>query len=542
MYTADKESNGPDLQKKIRAVVCPMLINLCIGSYYCFSNINPYVSAYLNSRSEEEVLETDTLLVMPVWLVTQSVFAILSVRIAEKVGYWNLNLASFILFALVNLLASFTTSVFQLVFVYGFLTGITIGCGYLPALFISWTYFPNHKSVVTGAILFWAGLSGVILGPLTTSIANPNDIEIRRIRDSPEVYENVPKLFRYLSMYFGTITLVSCLLQPGPYSPEATAEDKVVEYSPRQGQTERKSFKDITGSESPRVIRYQLGNQLRKGSQGHEAALLMGQLDDQKLEELAKGDDNVKSIFRLVIRQIEMQELGLARRESEHKTIVTAIEEEESKECPSMKAAIMSNSFIHLCAIAYLCSMYNYFLNAVWKKFFPTLFEVKDSDMGWLLSIGAFSNSIFRLLVGLLLLKYPFKYILLANALSATISSWTVNHLATSYPVGVIYIIFEFGGFGTNSSLLPNICLKVFGPSIGPKIYPCVYLMFSLASLTQYMVLKLAGPSPDWLFLCRLLGSITFAGFILAVYFKPERDWTPEINSEKAGAEIHDEK
>lgn len=531
MYPEGKKKKGPHILTKIRAIVCPMLVNLCIGSYYCFSNINPYVAAYLNSKSEDGVLETDTLLVMPVWLVTQSVFAILSVRIADKIGYWTLNLCAFMAFALVNLLASYTTTLLQLVLVYGFLTGIAIGCGYLPALFISWTYFPNKKSVVTGAILFCAGVSGVILGPVTTYIANPNNIDIKKIRESPEVYDNVPKLFRFLAIYFGTIAAVSCLLQPPPYKPE---EDENNNSTLRQILAPKGSLAEAAGTDVTKVIRLELAKEVQANPQGDEAALVLGQLTDKKVEELVRDNENIKSMVRLATQQIKIPEMSVIKKAEEHKTVLEVIQEIEVNECPSMKAALLSSSFWHLCIMAYLCSMYNYFLNAVWKKFFPTLFDVKDSDMALLLSIGAFSNSIFRLFVGLLLVKVPFKYIFLANAFTATVSSWTVNHLATSYPIGIIYIIFEFGGFGTNSTLLPNICLKVFGASYGPRIYPCVYLMFSLASLTQYLVLKLAGAEPNWLFLCRLLGTVTFTGFMLAVFFKPSRNWTPEIQKHKA--------
>lgn len=35
--------------RKVRAVLCASLVNLMIGTYYFYSNVNGYVAAYLRS-------------------------------------------------------------------------------------------------------------------------------------------------------------------------------------------------------------------------------------------------------------------------------------------------------------------------------------------------------------------------------------------------------------------------------------------------------------------------------------------------------------
>ena len=50
------------------AVVCAMLGNLMIGSYYCYSNMNPYVAAYLRSF-DPSITSKDTLVILPIWLI-----------------------------------------------------------------------------------------------------------------------------------------------------------------------------------------------------------------------------------------------------------------------------------------------------------------------------------------------------------------------------------------------------------------------------------------------------------------------------------------
>lgn len=191
---------------KIRAVVCPMLVNLAIGSYYAFSNVNPYVAKHLNAKPE------DTIIVMQIWLLMQSLFSIVGVKLSDKIGYWAVNYIAFVCFSLLNLGVSYITDATLFVVVYGFLSGAFIGLGYLPALYTAWTYFPSKKSAVTGVILFCAGMSASILSPVSTYLVNPNNLP----PSDPKYGERVPELYRFYAIYFGVITLVACTFQPMP--------------------------------------------------------------------------------------------------------------------------------------------------------------------------------------------------------------------------------------------------------------------------------------------------------------------------------------
>lgn len=577
---------------KIRAVVCPMMMMFCVGSYYCFSNINPYVAAYLNSKSKVVITDTDTLLVMPVWMMTQSVFSIISVKLADSFGYWILNLVAFCMFALVNLLASYVTSYSLFIMVYGFLTGLSIGIGYLPALYISWTYFPKHKSVVTGGIMFCAGISGIVLSPLSTAITNPNNVDLSIIRDSPEVYDNVPKVFRVMSAIFGSIALVAGLLQPKPYVSSMTKEEFI----------DVRATKEIFGRDVTNILKLELMRDLHDAPDSQNA-LILGQMTDENVEQMAlsspqvmkrvrnrlvnienarvsgqflfKGEDSGPKNDRGIKRnkderesmeKIEDNEMPLLsldeknsiendesdsslkiakdedqsplpssqRKTGDHdlmaearKTLVQESEVLESHDCPSMAVAAMSWPFFKICLLAFCCSIYNYFLNSAWKKFFPHQFDVNDTKMSFLLSVGALSNSTIRFGVGILLMRYSFKTLYLINITIAALNALTILQLATSYEVGAVYLALAFGGLGTQITLFPTICLKVFGPVIGPKMYPCAFFMFSVASMSQYMVLKLA--HEDWQLMTRIFAGVTIVGILVALPFKEEYDWRPTI-------------
>ena len=590
---------------KIRAVVCPMLVMFCVGSYYCFSNINPYVAAYLNSQSEDDITDTDTLLVMSVWLMTQSIFSIISVKLADSVGYWNLNILSFSMFALMNLIVSFVKSYPLFIFVYGFLNGLSIGIGYLPALYISWTYFPRHKSIVTGAILFSAGISGIVLSPLSTMIVNPNNIDLKDIRNRPEVYMNVPRMFRIMSAIFGVIAVVGGLLQPKPYVYSMTKEEFL----------DIRATKEIFGRDVTNILKLELIRDLNDAPTSQNA-LILGQMTDEAVEQLAMASPNVKRMVRNRLAsmntlretaklQLNVEETGsvvektsrgdnelnidtnqsqetietpligpedriqssdenavisrnytrdiqcvqratkdqvgspnTARMTANQElmndkriTLVQAAEELEAYDCPSMAVAVTSWPFFNICVLAFCCSTYNYFLNACWKKFYPHQFDVDDTQMSLLLSIGALSNSVIRLVVGLLLMRYSFKTIYLINIIIACLNSLTVLKFTTTYEVGAIYLALSFAGLGTQITIFPMICLKMFGPTIGPKMYPCAFFMFSAASMCQYLVLKLA--NDDWQLITRIFAGVTIVGLIFAIPFNQEYDWKPIIEKLK---------
>lgn len=97
--------------------------------------------------------------------------------------------------------------------VYAVFNGVGCGLGYLMGMYITWTYFPNKKSVITGAILFCAGISASILSPIQTRIVNPNNLK----PDDPKVVENVPKLFLAQAVIFAVINIVATLISPPPY-------------------------------------------------------------------------------------------------------------------------------------------------------------------------------------------------------------------------------------------------------------------------------------------------------------------------------------
>jgi OFA family oxalate/formate antiporter-like MFS transporter len=97
------------------------------------------------------------------------------IKLAEKIGFSGVNWVAFGLYSLVNLLCSQLSNYNLLIYFYSLGSGFSCGLGYLMGIYIAWTYYPDKKGVVTGIILFTAGVSASILSPMTTYILNPTN-------------------------------------------------------------------------------------------------------------------------------------------------------------------------------------------------------------------------------------------------------------------------------------------------------------------------------------------------------------------------------
>ncbi len=531
---------------KARAVVCPMLINLSIGSYYAFSNINPYVASHMKVEPE------DTIVVMQIWLLFQSLFAIVGVKLSDRLGYWLVNYIAFAGYAVVNLLASYITDYRLFILVYGCLSGAFIGLGYLPALYTAWTYFPEKKSAVTGVILFCAGMSASFLSPLSTYIVNPDNLK----KDDPRYGDKVPLLFRFYAGYFGLIALIGCTFQPHPVNTAMFTETKSLKRFIRI-QTDREETQlakqqlrrmtsaaigdDILLEEDIQMVhRHELADQVGNMG-GEEHALLNANLDNDRITDLIvlnmryhriiEGDPDTPAA---TIKDSPTDEPSSARKASkmiEHNAEALYKKSKQLQElnCPSEKYGVQSSSFYMLAMMAVCCSIYPYFLNSNWKSFYlDKLTDITDSKLSFILTFGAIANSSIRLVVGLLLLKLDVKVIYYFIVTISIVGAFTIQDMLKSYETGIVYIMCAYVGLGTQVTLFPTICTKVFGSTVGPKIYPIVYLCFSLSNFAQYFAYKFLGKNNmETMFYA--FGTMAFLGAVIGIVFNTKPSWTNAI-------------
>ena len=586
------------MSTKVRSVICASICNFMIGAYYFFSNINSYVAAYIH-QYDETVTSKDTLLIMPLYIVMQSIGSILSIKLSAKYGYSMVSNVSYAIFALGSLIMVFVTNYWMFVFIYGFMNGLVIGTGYMPALCIAWTYFPDKKSIITGVSLFTAGFSASILSPMSTAIVNPNNV--KDYEKDPAVYNRVPLLFFCLFLLYGGLVAVGALLQPPPFESQAIKELKKLEEIDKMNKKDNQEVdkkerelsivsnsphsidrpiktpllendhqnaeagghnQHITKREMRQVVNEELKNDMR-GYVPPEEALAMANMSNTDLANMAitkksvqalvqdrsnelrqsirasfnRGHDVRKSIrmrqqdhaFSAKYNEMEAMVNDILNKPTkvmpsieDDKTFKRSIPQMAGGECPSIKFGLKSWPFICLCVMAYSCSIYNYFMNSVWKQFYVTKIEVSDSQMALILTYGAFANSIVRVMSGLALQTYDFKYIYLLLVCSTAFCCFTINFTLVSYFIGIIYSMTVFGGIGVQVTIFPTVCTKVFGPVVGPKMFPFVFSFFSMANLTQYFMLKC---TDDWGFMFVTYGIIACIGIAFGVIFDSNPDW-----------------
>ena len=190
-----------------------------------------------------------------------------------------------------------------------------------------------------------------------------------------------------------------------------------------------------------------------------------------------------------------------------------------------MPVALGSKHFYMLAYMAYSCSIYNYFMNSVWKGFYQTKIVVGDSQMALILSYGAMANSVVRVASGFILMKHDFKVIYMPLVISTIISCFTIHHFLNSYAAGVLYSMTVFGGIGIQVTIFPTVCNKTFGAELGPAVFPFIFSCFSLANMTQFFLLKF---TDSWALMFNLYGAIAISGLVVGHYFNTGPNWDNE--------------
>ena len=540
----------PKLNQKIRAVVCGMLVNLLIGSYYCYSNINPYVAKYLQTDA------TNTIVVQQIWISVQSVSTILAVKVADYIGYWWANLISFVLFSLLHLFISWVTDYMTFLLVYGIFAGAFIGIGYLQALYISWTYFPEHKSIVTGIILFCTGISATILSPVTTAIVNPDNLSSK----DPRYGDRVPILFRYLALIYGVITVIGCLLQPPPfvskhYKKLEAAQQAFKKQEFRDDKHKHEVHRTLERHNSVKidgkvlnedhihsVHTDELHQELRQhGCHGGEShSLIAGLLNKPRLADLILPGRKFHKEEPVSTNTSPQPGHELENWSKEKKMEIShhgeAIEKRLSEirethyAYGSVREVFRDKNVWILMGMGYFGAIYQYFVNSNWKDYYQRLIPgTSDSDMALILSYGAIANSVVRVIAGFVLVKISFRYLYWIQIALGIFGAFTFLAFINSYGVGVLYMIMALGAIGLQFTLFPTACCTIFGSTIGPKIYPWVFMCFSLGNFTQYFLYRFYGKPYNPSAMFYIFGAFACFGAAISFFL-----WKRSVSSKNA--------
>lgn len=191
---------------RVRSLVSGMLFNGAIGIYYIYGGLNPVIYNYLKNNGNPDIKPEDGLIVHPLWLISQSLFAAVGIKISERIGFGGLNWIAHSCYVMVFLATSYSRSFYGMVYLFSIAAGICSGLGFLNGVYIAWTYFPKHKGFAAGCIFMSAGVSGAVMSYLTTKVLNP----VQGLKPSdPEMYERVPMMFRAIAIFYAANTLIA---------------------------------------------------------------------------------------------------------------------------------------------------------------------------------------------------------------------------------------------------------------------------------------------------------------------------------------------
>lgn len=520
---------------KLRALISAMLFNLCIGSYYMYGNINQVIYNYLKNNGNPDITPQDTLIVQPIWLIMQSVLTAVGVTLAEKLGYRGVNWLAFGSYGLVNFICAYMKNYYMMIYFYSIFAGATCGLGYLMGIYICWTYFPDKKGLVTGIILFTAGISASILSPMTTYIVNPDN----NLKPEQEaMYSRVPRMFTILGIYFTTLTIIAGLLQPPPLeSDDLKKQNAKKKNANKRVSLETNESLDESSAEEKKMIKNQLAiinrHELSKDLDDvlqDVGAFLVNNLNEDRVGDLVQRPLNDSAnADTLIDSNRGSNQITLARKLSKEE-IYKASQEIKENACPTLKAGFKSKTFAFIAAMSVCSSMYNYFFNSAWKDYGYTFLpkDISDQKISLILSAASLCNSVARLLVGILIQKISFKVLYICVVSLQIISAFTVTTVATSYYVYMFYICMSLFCLGSHVTLFPTMTTKAFGVEIGRKIYPFVYQCFSAASLAQYFIYKYI-PKDNLAPLFTLFGVLSIVALVLAILFTDDVDWSQAI-------------
>ena len=261
-----------------------------------------------------------------------------------------------------------------------------------------------------------------------------------------------------MTIGYGTITLLACSFQPPPHESSELKEKKsILKLRSFAGTKEQRENLDrrlnalgvkgaeagdphpnLTAKDVERVTKELFLREMGPGMA--EDALLVGQLNNEEIENL------------IIVEEEEPERhgsgVGLLHKAPQNQNLLPGAppkskslsgdqyyqlsKEIEQHSCPTFYYGFFSRSFLLLAIMAFSCAIYNYFLVTAWKALFKSYLEFSDSALANLLIIGACSNSSFRVIVGVLLLKVTFIYFYRTAVSVIIISAFTFDFVVIS--------------------------------------------------------------------------------------------------------------
>jgi len=143
-----------------------MLVHLVLGTLYCWGNFVSYVPPAmrrLDGAAAAPGSPGDALIAFPLTILVQCCSMPFGARAVERFGPRAATLGGGGLVALGVFLASFATTLRAFLACYSGLVGAGIALAYTAPLVAGWSWFPDARGFVNGAVLMGFGAGGFFL-------------------------------------------------------------------------------------------------------------------------------------------------------------------------------------------------------------------------------------------------------------------------------------------------------------------------------------------------------------------------------------------
>ncbi len=193
-------------------VIGALLIQLALGTIYCWGNVTSYVTPWLNANSSAEITGDQTIYVFAVGLMAFAITMIFAGQLQQKIGPMKVALLGGVLVSVGVLSSSAATSLGAFIVTYGVIFGIGIGFAYVCPIACAAKWFPDKKGMINGIAVAGFGAGAFIFNKITTGFVNPDNLD----PTVPEVYNKVPDLMLMLGGIYAAMILLGALTLKNP--------------------------------------------------------------------------------------------------------------------------------------------------------------------------------------------------------------------------------------------------------------------------------------------------------------------------------------
>ena len=181
------------------------LAHFTFGSVYCWANFSSYAPHHLRSD-----------FVFPITVVAQCITMPFGPILARKLGARTAVVLGCWMMAFGVYLASYAKDVSVFIFCYSIMFGSGVGIAYAAPMIAGWSWLPNSKGLVSGAILTGFGLGGFFFNIIGSSIVNPLGKDPIDGKFPPEIYVQFPMMLRRLAGMYACISVFGAFLITEP--------------------------------------------------------------------------------------------------------------------------------------------------------------------------------------------------------------------------------------------------------------------------------------------------------------------------------------